>query len=72
LNDPKVEFFVQLEKSGAAAEYALELLKAPDGPQRSLLYRILLARALGILLGLYYLEKNRKAHEKYGFTIDES
>lgn len=67
LGDERVaEFRFQLGQAMAATECALQILEGKDGPKRSFLYRILLSRALRVLIGLYGLEQLQKVNEQRG------
>lgn len=54
------EFLENLNAAHICAQKALDALYRPDGPKRSVWYRMLLGRAQSILIGLYVQELKRK------------
>lgn len=83
MEDLTREFRSELGQSVASTRRALQILEGRNEanqilvcsgrnqPKRSNMYRILLARALRILLGLYEQEREREINEKNG-TVEQS
>jgi hypothetical protein len=58
--DKEYLYLFNLEQAHTAAQKALDILYDRDGPNRSLLCRMLLGRAQSILIGLYVQELQRQ------------
>lgn len=54
------EFYEDLEAAQTCSQRALNALYAPEGPKRSIFYRMLLRRAQNILMSLVTQEAKRK------------